>query len=251
MIAAAAGSELPVLILGESGTGKELVARAIHESGKRCAEPFLSVDCGALPENLVESELFGYCKGAFTGADQDKEGLLVAAQEGTLLLDEIANTTLALQAKLLRALQEREIRPLGATAPVPFRARVLAATNRDLRRDAREGKFREDLLFRLNGLSIVIPPLRDRKGDIPLLLAHFLQKTSDAVGRRISRCRTKPFRPSRATTGLETSGKLENCIERAAALARTDVISMDDLPESVRSAAHRVLVREEGGAPPD
>ena len=237
LIVAASESDLPVLILGESGTGKELVARAVHYSGKRKTEPFLSVDCGALPENLIESELFGYRRGAFTGADSDKQGLFVAAQGGTLFLDEIGNTTPQLQVKLLRAIQEREIRPLGATEAIPFQARIVTATNRDLRRDARDGSFRQDLLFRLNGITIELPVLRDRKAEIPLLVNHFLKKTRERYGHRIQRISDQAMT---ALTRFEWPGnirELENCVERAVALAKDETIQLSDLPDSVRSAS--------------
>jgi Nif-specific regulatory protein len=236
LIAAASNSDLPVLILGESGTGKELVARAIHYSGKRRAEPFLSVDCGALPENLVESELFGYRRGAFTGADQDKEGLFVAAGGGSLFLDEIGNTAPTLQAKLLRAIQEREIRPVGATQAVSFQARLIAATNRDLRRDARDGRFRQDLLFRLNGITIEIPSLRDRKAEVPLLMNHFLQKTRGRYNHRVTRISDEALQALSRYDWPGNIRELENCIERAVALAQEETIHLKDLPDSVRSA---------------
>ncbi len=235
LIAAAGASNLPALILGESGTGKELVARAVHESGPRLAEPFLSVDCGALPENLVESELFGFRKGAFTGADRDKEGLLVSARGGTLLLDEVANSSLAIQGKLLRAIQEREIRPLGSTRSVPVAARLLAATNRDLRREVREGRFREDLFFRLSGFTIQVPPLRDRKNDIPLLVSHFLQKASARAGRRVDKISDLALQALLHYDWPGNVRELENSIERAVAFARAGTIELDDLPDSLRS----------------
>jgi DNA-binding NtrC family response regulator len=164
----------PVLILGESGTGKELVARSIHFSGPRRARPFVPVDCSALVPTLIESELFGYVKGAFTGAQHSKQGLLEAAGDGTLFLDEIGDLPVDLQAKLLRALQEREIKPVGATERVAIRARVIAATNRDLESAVRGGAFRQDLYFRLNVVQIKLPPLRERKSDIPVLVSMFL-----------------------------------------------------------------------------
>jgi len=237
LISAAANSDLPVLILGESGTGKELVARAIHYSGRRSTDPFLSVDCGALPENLVESELFGYRRGAFTGADRDKDGLFVAARAGSLFLDEIGNTTPALQAKLLRAIQEREIRPLGGASTISFEARLIAATNRDLRRDARDGRFRQDLLFRLNGITIEIPSLRERKSEIPNLIHHFLQKIRKRHPHSIDRISDEALQ---ALCRYEWPGnirELENCIERAIVLAREKTIHLKDLPDSVRSAS--------------
>src|SRR5271168_793377 len=170
----------PVLILGESGTGKELVARSIHFSGTRRNKPFAPVDCSALVPTLIESELFGYVKGAFTGANTNKQGLMEAAGSGTLFLDEIGDLPIDLQAKLLRALQEKEIRPVGSTDRVPISVRVIAATNRDLEAAVRTGNFRQDLFFRLNVVQIKMPPLRDRKGDIPLLVNSFLEKFSDA-----------------------------------------------------------------------
>jgi DNA-binding NtrC family response regulator len=171
-----ATSNHPVLILGESGTGKELVARSIHTNGPNASRPFIPVDCGSLVPTLIESELFGYVKGAFTGANRSKEGLLVAAQGGTVFLDEIGELPLDLQTKLLRALQEKEVRPVGATHAVPISARVLAATNRDLLTMVEQGKFRKDLYYRLNVMNIKIPPLRDRREDISVLAEHFLDR---------------------------------------------------------------------------
>ena len=169
----------PVLILGESGTGKELVARSIHFSGPRKNKPFAPVDCSSLVPTLIESELFGYVKGAFTGAQHTKQGLFEAAGEGTLFLDEIGDLPIDLQAKLLRALQEREIKPVGSNERIGIRARVIAATNRDLESAIRTGGFRQDLYFRLNVVQIKLPPLRERKADIPLLVNTFLEKFSD------------------------------------------------------------------------
>src|SRR6202043_1046044 len=172
----------PVLILGESGTGKELVARSIHFSGPRSNKPFSPVDCSALVPTLIESELFGYVKGAFTGAQHSKQGLFEAAGDGTLFLDEIGDLPVDLQAKLLRALQEREVKPVGSNERVGIRARVIAATNRDLEASIRTGTFRQDLYFRLNVVQIKLPPLRDRKSDIPLLVTSFLEKFSGMHG---------------------------------------------------------------------
>ena len=181
IIAKAAHSVHPVLILGESGTGKEMVARAIHHSGPFRDKPFIPVDCGSLVPTLIESELFGYVKGAFTGAMQSKEGLLAIAEGGTVFLDEVGELPVDLQAKLLRALQEKEIRPVGSTKHMAINVRILAATNRDLDRAVTEGSFRRDLYFRLNVLSLRIPPLRERRQDIPLLATNFLERLSQVL----------------------------------------------------------------------
>ena len=178
-----ARTDSSVLITGESGTGKELVARAIHFSSERANRRFLPINCGALPENLLESELFGYKRGAFTGAMKEKVGLLKAADKGTVFLDEIGDMPLALQVKLLRVLQEREVYPLGTNDPVAFDVRVLCATNKDLEAEAKAGRFREELLYRINVITINLPPLRERKDDIPLLANHFLNKYENSLSR--------------------------------------------------------------------
>src|SRR5258708_1009875 len=175
ILAKVAQSSHPVLILGESGVGKELVARSIHSNGPNADRPFVPIDCGSLVPTLMESELFGYVKGAFTGANRAKEGLLASAQGGTVFLDEIGELPLDLQAKLLRALQEKEVRPVGSTQARPISARVLAATNRDLAAMVEQGRFRKDLYFRLNVVNLRIPPLRDRREDIAVLATHFLK----------------------------------------------------------------------------
>ncbi|HKU24234.1 MAG TPA: sigma-54 dependent transcriptional regulator, partial [Candidatus Sulfotelmatobacter sp.] len=176
IIAKAANSVHPVLILGESGTGKEMVARSIHYSGPFRDKPFIPVDCGSLVPTLIESELFGYVKGAFTGANQSKDGLMSMAEGGTVFLDEVGELPVDLQAKMLRAIQEKEIRPVGSTRRIPINVRILAATNRDLEQAVMQGIFRRDLYFRLNVLSLRIPPLRERRQDIPLLIGHFLER---------------------------------------------------------------------------
>src|SRR6266481_2932279 len=178
IIAKAAQSTHPVLILGESGTGKELVAKSLHFTGPFRTKPFIPVDCGSLVPTLIESELFGYVKGAFTGAVQSRDGLLAIAEGGTVFLDEVGELPVDLQAKLLRSIQEREIRPVGSTKRIPINVRILAATNRDLEQAVAQGTFRRDLYFRLNVLSLRIPPLRERRQDIPLLAAHFLERLS-------------------------------------------------------------------------
>ena len=183
IISKAANSTHPVLIMGESGTGKEVVARAVHFTGSYKDKPFIPVDCGSLVPTLIESELFGYVKGAFTGAQHSKQGLLAMADGGTVFLDEIGELPIDLQSKLLRALQEKEIRPVGGTKAVPINVRILAATNRDLEQAVQQGTFRRDLYFRLNVLTLRIPPLRDRKQDLPLLVGHFLER-AERIHRR-------------------------------------------------------------------
>ncbi|NOY77025.1 MAG: sigma-54-dependent Fis family transcriptional regulator [Calditrichaeota bacterium] len=173
---AAADPDIPVMIYGESGTGKELVARAIHTRSRRAQAPFVAVNCGAIPENLIESELFGHKRGAFTGAVRDKEGLFQAAQNGTLFLDEVSEMSPQLQVKLLRVLQESRVKPVGGTVEIPVNVRILGASNKDLRKEMADGRFREDLFYRLNVLEVTLPPLRERRDDIPLLVHHFAEK---------------------------------------------------------------------------
>jgi two-component system response regulator HydG len=227
----------PVLILGESGTGKELVARSIHFSGARKNKPFVPVDCSAFVPTLIESELFGYVKGAFTGAMNTRQGLMEAAGSGTLFLDEIGELPVDMQAKLLRALQEKEVRPVGSTERVPVATRVIAATNRNLDAAVRDGFFRQDLYFRLNVVQIKLPPLRERKADIPILVNTFLQKFSDPDG--------DPRRPPRTISSdamarllaYDWPGnirELENAIERAVALGSGPVLHTSDLPSNLQ-----------------
>jgi DNA-binding NtrC family response regulator len=225
----------PVLILGESGTGKELVARAIHFSGPRKTKPFAPVDCSSLVPTLIESELFGYVKGAFTGAQQTKQGLFEAAGEGTLFLDEIGDLPVDLQAKLLRAIQEHDIKPVGSNERVDIRARVVAATNRDLEAAIRTGEFRQDLYFRLNVVPIKLPPLRDRKGDIPLLVNLFLEKFSDP-SRPIQTISEDAMRRIMAYDWPGNIRELENAIERAVALGSGPVLHLGDLPSNLQYA---------------
>src|SRR6266478_3171363 len=225
--------EYPVLILGESGTGKELVARSIHFSGPRKDRPFAPVDCSSLVPTLIESELFGYVKGAFTGAMQAKQGLLEAAQGGTLFLDEIGDMPVDLQAKLLRALQEREVKPVGSTERRHINLRIIAATNRDLEAAIRSGAFRQDLFFRLNVVQIKIPPLRDRKSDIPILVTAFLEKFSDPQGP----VRTISEDAMRRLIAYDWPGnvrELENAIERAVALGSGPILHVGDLPSNLQ-----------------
>ena len=228
-----ARTDSSVLITGESGTGKELVARAIHFTSERGNGRFLPINCGALPETLLESELFGYKRGAFTGATQDKVGLLKSADKGTLFLDEIGEMPLQLQVKLLRALQERECYPVGSNDPVRFDVRLLCATNRDLEQEVREGRFREELLYRINVISIPLPPLRERKDDIPLLANYFLRKYEKAHGRGLMRFSKGAMRLLVNYTWPGNVRELENAVERAAILAESEVIHSHDLPDKL------------------
>ena len=223
----------PVLILGESGTGKELVSRSIHFSGPRSNKPFSPVDCSALVPTLIESELFGYVKGAFTGAQHSKQGLFEAAREGTLFLDEIGDLPVDLQAKLLRALQEHEVKPVGSNDRVGIRARVIAATNRDLEASIRTGGFRQDLYFRLNVVQIKLPALRDRRVDIPLLVNAFLEKFSDPA-RPIHTISEEAMRRIMAYDWPGNIRELENAIERAVALGSGPILHVGDLPSNLQ-----------------
>ena len=229
-----APSDTVVLVTGESGTGKELVARALHRRSLRRDGPFVAVNCAALPEPLLESELFGHAKGAFTDAKADHKGLFVQASKGTLFLDEIGELPLALQPKLLRALQERSIRPLGAKGEVSFDARIVAATNRDLESEVEQGRFREDLFYRIHVIEVATPPLRVRGNDILLLAQHFIGQFAAVSG--------KPLKGLLATVADRLLAypwpgnvrELQNCIERAVTLSRYSEITVDDLPKKVR-----------------
>jgi DNA-binding NtrC family response regulator len=225
-----------ILITGESGTGKDLVARAIHERGSRARAPFVPINCAAIPETMLEGELFGHVKGAFTGAVENKEGLLRTAGEGTIFLDELGEMPLALQAKLLRAIENREIQPVGSTRRVPIQARVVAATNRNLKADAAAGRFREDLYYRLAVVEIRVPSLRERVEDIPLLAEHFLRKHTRQMARDV---RTVSREAVRRMTGHAWRGnirELSNAIERAVIFAAGTEIGVADLPEEMRDA---------------
>ncbi len=238
IIAKAAQSSHPVLILGESGTGKEMVARAIHFSGAHHEKPFIPVDCGSLVPTLIESELFGHVKGAFTGANHSKDGLLAIAEGGTVFLDEVGELPVDLQAKLLRAIQEKEIRPVGSTRRVPINVRILAATNRDLEQAVAQGTFRRDLYFRLNVLSLRIPPLRERRHDIPILAQHFL----DRFNRDSENRKELSDEAIKAMLAYDWPGnvrELENSLERACALSTGPTLTTRDLP-SVLTSAHDV-----------
>ena len=229
IIAKAANSIHPVLILGESGTGKELVARSIHYSGPFRDKPFVPVDCGSLVPTLIESELFGYVKGAFTGANQSKDGLMAMAEGGTIFLDEVGELPVDLQAKLLRAIQEKEIRPVGSTRRIPINVRILAATNRDLEQAVMQGAFRRDLYFRLNVLSLRIPALRERREDIPLLINHFLERMARAstIQKMLS---DEAVKSLLAYDWPGNVRELENCLERSYAFTSGPLIHISDLP---------------------
>jgi DNA-binding NtrC family response regulator len=224
-----APTDSTVLITGESGTGKELAAQAIHQSGPRRAHPFVAVDCTSLAENLLESELFGHVKGSFTGAIQTKTGLFKVADGGTLFLDEVANISLTTQAKLLRALQERVVTPIGGTQPIPVDIRLVAATNKNLKALVGEGRFRDDLYFRLNIIPLDLPPLRERKGDIPILTGHFLRKFTSERGKESRGMAPDALDLLREYNFPGNVRELENIIERAVVLAEGELIRVEDL----------------------
>jgi two-component system response regulator PilR (NtrC family)/two-component system response regulator HydG len=228
------GSSANVLITGESGTGKELVARALHFNSPRAKKQFVAVNCAAIPDTLLESELFGYKRGAFTDARSDRQGMFVEADGGTIFLDEIGDLTPQLQAKLLRVLQERELRPLGAARPEKVDVRVLSATNRDLAQRMREGAFREDLFYRLNVIEVMLPPLRDRAEDVLPLAEHFLTEAGQRSGKRIVGFTQAALKIALAYPWPGNVRELENVVERAVALAEGDQITPEDLPSQVR-----------------
>jgi PAS domain S-box-containing protein len=234
MLPLVAKSKSTVLIEGEPGTGKELVARAIHNLGRRRDGPFVPVNCGALPESLAESELFGYVRGAFTDARRDKPGRFALAQGGTLFLDEIGDVTPALQVKLLRVLQEREFTPLGGLNPVAVDVRVLAATNRDLAAEVTAGRFRQDLYYRLNVVRVTIPPLRARREDVALLVDHFIGKFNALQGRRVTGISQEALRLLAEHDYPGNVRELENAIEHAFVICAGNVIRAEDLPPNLR-----------------
>ncbi|EPR44801.1 two component, sigma54 specific, transcriptional regulator, Fis family [Desulfovibrio sp. X2] len=243
VIAQVGPSEATVLILGESGTGKELVAELLHAASHRAKGPLVKVNCAALPGDLLESELFGYVRGAFTGAVRDKPGRFQLAEGGTLFLDEVGELPLPLQAKLLRALQERVVEPLGGVRGVAVDVRILAATNRDLKAEAEAGRFREDLYYRLAVLEITIPPLRERAEDIPLLAAHLLRKLGEKNRKQVRDPSPSFLDALRAWSWPGNVRELENVLERALILARSDTLTPDLLPPQ--------LVRAWGGSAPE
>ena len=245
-----AATNTNILIQGESGTGKELVARAIHHNSPRADRPFVAVNCGALPETLLESELFGHVKGAFTGAVAGRPGLLRAAEGGTVFLDEIGEVSPAMQVRLLRAVQEHEVTPVGAGAAVRFDARIVCATNRDLEKEVSEGRFREDLFYRLNVIEVHLPPLRERREDIPLLVRHFVTRTA-----REQNQTEKKLAPAAMSALINYAWpgnvrELQNAVERAFTLSG-DEIDLDSLPPRVRDgAAGQFTVRDLDGLRP-
>ncbi len=234
LVRKAARSEANILILGESGTGKELIARAVHANSARTAQAFVAVDCASLPENLLESELFGYDKGAFTGAVGTKMGLIEMAHHGTVFLDEIGELSLNLQGKLLRALQEREIRRVGGTRAIDVDVRVVSATNRNLHVLCSKGRFRQELYYRLNVVDIALPPLRERAGDVVLLAHAFLRKHGQAGERKIRGFEPGVLEVLESYSWPGNVRELQNVIERACALADNDTITLADLPRHIR-----------------
>ncbi|HEX8181605.1 MAG TPA: sigma-54 dependent transcriptional regulator [Pyrinomonadaceae bacterium] len=245
-----AATNTNILIQGESGTGKELIARAIHHHSPRSLRPFVAINCGALPETLLESELFGHVKGAFTGAVANKSGLFRAAEGGTVFLDEIGEVTHAMQVRLLRAVQEHEVTPVGASAPIEFDARIICATNRDLEKEVAAGRFREDLFYRLNVIEVHLPPLRERREDIPLLVRHFVTSTAREQAQP-----EKPLAPAALAALINYNWpgnvrELQNAVERAFTLSG-ERIDLDSLPPRVRDAAGGTLpVRDPDGLRP-
>ena len=224
-----------VLILGENGTGKELIARAIHRWSPRAQKPFIAVNCGSVPENLLESEFFGYQKGAFTGAYRDPSGLFEAADGGTLFLDEISELPLSLQVKLLRVLQEGKIRRLGETRDRPVNVRIIAASNRDLESEIQKGNFREDLYYRLNVVSLYLPPLRKRREDIPLLLEHFIKKINARFGTKLKGVSPEAMRILMNYQWKGNIRELKNVVEQAAVLSEGEYITPESLPDYIRN----------------
>lgn len=248
MIERVADTEATVLILGESGTGKELVARALHYNSRRSAGPFIPINCSALPENLLESELFGHRKGAFTGAVSDKNGLFHDADGGTIFLDEIGTMPAQLQSRLLRVLQEKEVRRVGDNAPVHVNVRVLAATNENLEQLVRDGRFREDLYYRLNVVPIGMPALRDRKDDVPMLVAHFLRDKVHSRSGQPCRITRRALDALAAYTWPGNVRELENAVERACVLSDLPLLRARDLPPVVQRLALGDDASEEGEA---
>lgn len=247
---AVAPTESTVLVMGESGTGKEVVARYVHELSQRASGAFLSINCGALPEGLLESELFGHVRGAFTGAVKDRSGLFTAAAGGTFFLDEIGETTPATQVKLLRVLQHREVIPVGATEAVPIDTRLIAATNRDLEAEIKRGNFRRDLFYRLNVIAIHLPPLRQRADDVPLLAEAFLLRSATTRGEPVKRLSDEAVAALQDYAWPGNVRELENALERAVILTKGEVIGVGTLPERITERRAEPLVSDQTAANP-
>ena len=245
-----AGSDSTVLIRGESGTGKDLVARAIHSLSPRCGGPFVTINCAALPETLLETELFGHKKGSFTGAIKDKEGLFKVASGGTFFLDEVGNTSLAIQVKLLRVLEDKKITPVGDTKTTDVDVRLIAATNADLDEDVRAGRFRADLFYRLNVIPIDIPPLRERMDDLPLLVDHFVRKFCDKTKSRLRKVSDEAMELLRGYAWPGNVRELENIIERAILLNRSETLEPADFPEKLSKHQTAAIVSSDRPATP-
>ncbi len=234
MIQQVGTSDASVLITGESGTGKELVARALHKQSSHAEGPFVAINCAAMPMNLLESELFGHTRGAFTDAKSSRQGLFIQADSGTLFLDEIGELPLEMQPKLLRAIQERKVRPIGGTNEVSFNTRIISATNRDLEEEVDSGRFREDLFYRINVVRIKVPPLRSRGNDVLLLAQHFVDRLRTRTGKHVRGISAGAARKLLEYDWPGNVRELENSIERAVALTRFEEITVEDLPEKIR-----------------
>jgi DNA-binding NtrC family response regulator len=234
VVARVAETDATVLVTGESGSGKELIARDVHKRSKRGAGPFIAINCAAMPEALLESELFGHLKGAFTDAKAPKRGLFVEASGGTLFLDEIGEMPPGMQAKLLRALEERSVRPIGGTTELPFDARLVTATNRDLESLVESGRFREDLYYRINVVHVELPPLRARGGDVLVLAQHFINKIAPPMGKKVTGFSSAVAERLLSYSWPGNVRELQNCVERAIALARFEELTVEDLPPKVR-----------------
>jgi DNA-binding NtrC family response regulator len=238
-----------ILIYGESGTGKELIARALHYNSSRADRPFIAINCGALPETLLESELFGHVKGAFTGAIGNKLGLFRSAEGGTVFLDEIGEISQAMQVRLLRAVQEHEVTPVGTSSPISFDARIICATNRDLEKEVTENRFREDLFYRLNVIEIHLPPLRERREDIPLLARHFITRIAQEQKQAEKSIQAEAMSALINYAWPGNVRELQNAIERAFTLSG-DEIDLDSLPPKVRNATGNITIRDPDGLRP-